>query len=57
MPLPEAALRFRLGFPQARDAITGFPLAALFKKFHAFETLEDIALATQGGCRAETAML
>jgi hypothetical protein len=44
-----AQLRVRLGLAQTGDAIAGLPLAALFKKFHALETLEDIALAAQGG--------
>ena len=54
---PLNALRCGLGFAQTRDAVAGLPLAALFKKLDAFETLEDIALATQGGRRAQTAML
>jgi hypothetical protein len=32
-------------------------LAALFKEFHALETLEDIALAAQSGRGAKAAML
>ena len=43
---------FRLGLAETRDAVAFFPLTALFEEFGAFETLEDIALATQGGCRA-----
>jgi hypothetical protein len=50
-------LRFWFGFPQAGDLVAGFALAALFKKRRALETFEDIALAAQGGRRAETAML
>ena len=45
-------LRLGLGLAQIGDAVARLPLAALFKKFHALETLEDIALATQGGRRA-----
>jgi hypothetical protein len=49
--------RFRLCLAQARDAVAGLALAALFEERRAFKTLEDIALAAQGGRRAETAML
>jgi hypothetical protein len=49
--------RVRFRFTQTRDAVADFALAALFKERRAFETLEDIALATKSGCRAETAML
>jgi hypothetical protein len=55
--LPKRLLHVGLSLAQAGDAVAGFPLAAFFKKFNAFKTLHDIALATQGGCRAETAML
>jgi hypothetical protein len=47
----------RLGFAETRDAVALFPLAAFLEDFRAFKTLEDIALAAQGGRRAETAML
>jgi len=50
-------LRFRFCFAQAGDLVAGFTLAALFEERRAFKTLEDIALAAQGGRRAETAML
>jgi hypothetical protein len=50
-------LRVRFRLAQARDAVTGLALAALFEKRRALETFEDIALAAQGGRCAETAML
>jgi hypothetical protein len=50
-------LRFRLRLAQARDTVAGFPLAALLEEFGALKTFENIALAAQGGRRAETAML
>ena len=37
--------------------VAGFALAALLEERRALKTLEDIALAAQGGRRAETAML
>jgi hypothetical protein len=46
-----------LRFAQTGDAVAGFALAAFFEERRALETLEDIALAAQGGRRAETAML
>ena len=51
------SLRLRLRLAQARDAVAGLALAALFEEGGALKTLEDIALAAQGGRRAETAML
>jgi hypothetical protein len=45
-------LRVGLGLAQTGDAVARLPLAALFEKLHALKTFEDIALATQGGCRA-----
>ena len=50
-------LRVRLGLAETRDAVAGFALAALLEEGGALKTFEDIALATQGGRRAETAML
>ena len=50
-------LRVRLGFTETRDAVAGFPLAAFLEDFRALKTLENIALAAQGGRRAEAAML
>jgi hypothetical protein len=56
---PKSAIKsgFRLGLAQAGNLFTGFALAAFFEERGAFKTLEDIALAAQGGRRAETAML
>ena len=45
------------GFVEARDAVAILPLAAFLEEFGALEALEDIALATEGGRRAQTAML
>jgi hypothetical protein len=45
-------LRVGFRFAEARDAVAGLPLAAFLEEFGALKTLEDIALATQGGCRA-----
>ena len=50
-------LHVGLGFAEAGDAVAFLPLAALFEEFGALEALEDIALAPQGGRRAQTAML
>jgi hypothetical protein len=57
--IPNSAIKSRVGFgfAEARDAVAGFALTALFQERRAFKTLEDIALAAQGGRRAETAML
>ena len=49
--------RFRLGLAQAGDLVADFALTALFEERGAFKPLEDIALATEGGCGAEAAML
>jgi hypothetical protein len=49
--------RFRLRFAETRDAVAVLPLATFLEEFRAFKTLQDIALATQGGSRAQTAML
>jgi hypothetical protein len=49
--------RLGLGFAEASDAVAVLPLTAFFQEFRAFKTLEDIALATQGGSRAQAAML
>jgi hypothetical protein len=49
--------RLWLGLAETRDAVAGLALAALFEERRALETFEDIALAAQGGRRAETAML
>ena len=50
-------LHLGFGLAQAGDLVAGFALAALFEERRALEALEDIALAAQGGRRAETAML
>jgi len=57
IPNSAITLHFWLRLAQPRDAVAGFALAALFKERRALETLEDIALATEGGRRAQTAML
>ena len=49
--------RLGFGFAQAGDLVAGFAMTALFEERRAFKTLEDIALAAQGGRRAETGML
>jgi hypothetical protein len=49
--------RFRFRLAEAGDFVAGFALASLFEQGRAFKTLENIALAAQGGGRAETAML
>jgi len=48
---------FRLRLAQPGDAVAVLPLAAFLEEFGALEALEDIALATEGGRRAQTAML
>jgi hypothetical protein len=50
-------LRVRLRLAQTRDAVAFLPLAAFLEDFDALEALHDIALATQRGRRAQTAML
>jgi hypothetical protein len=50
-------LRIRFRFAQTRDAVARFALAAFLEEGGAFKTLEDIALATESGRRAQTAML
>jgi hypothetical protein len=50
-------LRLRLGLPKSCDAVAVFPLAAFLEEFGTLEALEDIALATESGRRAQTAML
>jgi len=61
--IPRSAFRIphwsdaRFGFAEAGDAVAVLPLAAFFEKLDALEALEDITLATQGGRRAQTAML
>jgi hypothetical protein len=49
--------RFRFRFAQAGNPVAFFPLAALLEERRALETLEYVALAAQGGRRAEAAML
>jgi hypothetical protein len=49
--------RFRLGFTETGNPVAFFPLATLFEERGAFETLENVALTTQSGGRAEAAML
>ena len=46
-----------LGFAEAGDAVAVLPLAAFLEQFDALEALENIALAAEGGRRAQTAML
>jgi hypothetical protein len=46
-----------LGFAKTRDAIAILALTAFLEEFSAFKTLENVAFATQGGGRAEAAML
>jgi hypothetical protein len=48
---------FWLRLAKPRNAVAGLALAAFFEERRAFKTLKDIALAAQGGRRAETAML
>jgi len=57
--IPNSAieLHVRLRLAQAGDAVAVLPLAALLEEFGALEALENIALATEGGRRAQTAML
>ena len=50
-------LHFGFGFAETGDAVAILPLAAFLEQRRAFETFEDIALATQHGRRAQTAML
>jgi hypothetical protein len=50
-------LGFAFGFAQAGDAVAVFPLTAFLKQLNAFEALEHIAFAAQGGCGAETPVL
>jgi hypothetical protein len=50
-------LRFRFGLAQAGDFVAGFALAAFLQEGRALKTLQNVALAAQGGRRAETAML
>jgi hypothetical protein len=54
---PKFSSRFRFRLAETRDTVAVFPLTALLEEFGALKTLEDIALATQGGGRAEAAML
>jgi len=57
--IPNSAIELHLGFrlAQPRNAVAVLPLTALFEEFGALKTLENIALATEGGRRAQTAML
>jgi len=50
-------LGFRLGLAEAGDFVAGLALTALFEERRAFKTLENIALATEFGHRAQTGML
>jgi hypothetical protein len=50
-------LYLRLRLAEAGDAVAVLPLAAFLEEFGALEALEDIALAPEGGRRAQTAML
>ena len=56
---PNSAIKSRVGlrFAETRDAVAGFALAALLEEGGALKAFEDIALAAQGGRRAEAAML
>ena len=47
----------RLGLAQSGDAIAWFPLTPLLEQRDALESFEDIALGTQRGGGAQTAML
>jgi len=50
-------LRLGLGLAEAGDAVAGFALAALLEEGRALKALEDSALDTEGGRRAQAAML
>ena len=56
-PERPCGLGLALGFAQASDSLAGLPLTAFLQELKAFETLEHVAFAAQGGRRAETAML
>jgi len=51
----DSGSRFRLA--ETGDAVAILPLAAFFEQLDALEAFEDIALAADGGRRAQTAML
>jgi hypothetical protein len=57
--IPNSAIELHIGFRLAEtgDAVAVLPLAAFLEKLRAFEALENIAFATEGGRRAQTAML
>jgi hypothetical protein len=57
--VPRSALKsgFRLGFAQAGNPVSVFPLAAFLEQFRALKTLEHIPFAAQSGSRAQTTML
>ena len=50
-------LHVRFRFAEAGDAVAFLPLAAFLEEFGALKALEDIALAAEGGRRAQAAML
>jgi hypothetical protein len=50
-------LRVGLGLAQSGNPIPGFPLTAFLQNLKALKTFEHIPFSTQGGRRAETAML
>jgi hypothetical protein len=49
--------RVRFGFPEAGDAVSFLPLAALLENLHAFKPFHDIPLGPQIGGGAQTSML
>ena len=55
--LGSCVLHLGLSLAQPGNAVAILPLAAFLEEFGALEALEDIALATEGGRRAQTAML
>jgi len=54
---PGNDLRLGFGLAETGDPVAVLALAAFLEEFGAFETLEDVAFATQGGGGAQAAML
>lgn len=54
---PPGESSLRLGLAKTGDAVAVFALTALLEEFGAFKTLEDVALATEGGSGAQAAVL
>jgi hypothetical protein len=52
-----AGLSVGLGFAQTGDAITLFPLAALFQNGDALKALENVSLFSRGARGTQTTML